>query len=200
MYYNPKTNTRITHKELRIITNSSLPNDIEYYSGFYKIHEINKPSSTSEYHILTESPIEFIDGKYCVTYTLTYKPLEELKNIRYKHIEERFEKASATAFITSSYGFRVDANDVANRNVEGLIKVMKADNEETVLFKDYDNNFHNVSLEELEKIQLEIIKNGQNLYKQKWNFLNDISSMTEESKIVLYNISYKNMDFSNDDK
>ena len=65
-----------------------------------------------------------------------------------------------------------------------------------VLFKDYDNNFHNITLEELEKIQLEIIKNGQNLYKQKWTFQNDISTMTEESKVIAYNISYKNMDFT----
>ena len=67
---------------------------------------------------------------------------------------------------------------------------------ESVLFKDYDNNFHNITLEELEKIQLEIIRNGQNLYKQKWTFQNDISLMTEESKVIAYNISYKNMDFS----
>ena len=196
MYYNPETNNIKTHKELCIFTNSSLPTDIEFYRGYYKVYEIDKPSATSEYHVITESPIEFIDGKYCVKYTLSFKPLEEIKNIRYKQIEERFNKASTSAFITSSYGFRVDANDVANRNVEGLLKVMKADNEESVLFKDYDNNFHNITLEELEKIQLEIIRNGQNLYKQKWTFQNDISLMTEESKVIAYNISYKNMDFS----
>lgn len=196
MYYNPQTKDKKTHKELCIITNSSLSKEIEFFNGYYKIHYVNKPSSITEYHMVTESPIELIDGKYTITYNLSFKPLEELKNIRYKHIEERFEKASASAFITSSYGFRVDANDVANRNVEGLLKVMKADNESTVLFKDYDNNFHNITLEELEKIQLEIIKNGQNLYKQKWTFQNDISSMTEESKVIAYNISYKNMDFT----
>ena len=196
MYYNPQTNDKKTHKELCIITNSSLSKEIEFFNGYYKIYYVNKPSSITEYHMVTESPIELIDGKYTITYNLSFKPLEELKNIRYKHIEERFDKASASAFITSSYGFRVDANDVANRNVEGLLKVMKADNENTVLFKDYDNNFHNITLEELEKIQLEIIKNGQNLYKQKWTFQNDISSMTEESKVISYNISYKNMDFT----
>lgn len=196
MYYNPETNDKKSHKDLCILTNSSLKSDIEYYKGYYKIHDINKPSVISDYQILTESPIELIDGKYTITYSVSYKPLEEIKNIRYKQIEERFNKISTTAYITSSYGFRVDANEVANRNVEGLLKVMKADNEETVLFKDYDNNFHNVTLEELEKIQLEIIKNGQNLYKQKWNFISDIASMTKELEVIAYNISYKNMDFS----
>ena len=145
MYYNPETNDRKTHKELCIIANASIPLDIESFQGYYKIHYNNKPSTITEYHIVTESPIELIDGKYTITYNISYKSLEELKNIRLKHIEERFEKASASAFITSSYGFRVDANDVANRNVEGILKVMKSDNEETVLFKDYDNNFHNIT-------------------------------------------------------
>lgn len=196
MYYNPETNSKITHKELCIITNSSLQPNVEFYKGYYKVYEINKPNTISEYHIISENPIEIIDGKYTITYDIIYKPLEEIKNIRYKQIDDKFNKITLTAFITSSKGFRVDANEVANRNVEGLIKVMKAENKETILFRDYDNNFHNLTLQDLETIQLEIIKNGQNLYTQKWTFLNDIASMTKESEVIAYNISYKNTDFS----
>jgi hypothetical protein len=195
MFYNPETNDIKTHKELCVLTETSIPKNFEFFQGYYKVYT-EKPSVTSIYQNITENPITFIDGKYVITYNISYIPIEEIKQIKYKHIEEKFQIASSTAFITSSYGFRVDANDIANRNVDGLIKIMKVENESNVLFRDYDNNFHNITLEELETIQIEIIKNGKFLYKQKWDFLNDISSLTKEHEVIAYNISYKNMDFT----
>ena len=199
MYYNPITQDIKTHTELCIINNAYLAQNIQYFNGYHRVYKKDKPIYT-EYQTITENPIQLIDGKYYITYTLSYKPLDKIKEIRYKQIEDLFEEASSSAFITSSLGFRVDANEIANRNVDGLIKVLKSYGREEELFRDYDNNFHNVTLNDLEKMQLEIIENGQNLYKQKWKFLNDISLLTNEEDVVSYKIIFNNMDFLNDNK
>lgn len=199
MYYNPKTNEIKTRKELMEEFNMFFPIDAEIIEQYHRVYKDEKPVATT-FHTITENPIEVIDGVYKITYSISFKPIEEMKTIRYNEVETYFKKASEDAWVISTCGFKINAGDVANRDVEGLIKVMKADGNEYELFRDYDNNFHKVTLNDLETMQLEIIKNGQNLYKQKWNFLNEISSMSEPQEVFSYSIIYNNLDFLNDNK
>lgn len=195
MYYNPETKTRKTHKELSRELNCSFPKLLEYINGYYLLHE-EEPVITN-YQIATENDIELIDGHYTLTYTISYKDIDIIKTMRLNEVEHKFETASKNAFIVSSLGFRINADEVANRNVEGLIKVLKSEGISEEMFRDYDNEFRTVSLQDLETMQLEIIKNGQYLYKQKWASLNEISNISDVKELVSYNITYKNMDFSN---
>lgn len=94
--------------------------------------------------------------------------LDSLKAAKLEEINARFAETEANGFVMSSLGFEVDANDVANRNVEGLIKMLTAEGQEQTLFCDYRNVMRMVTLEQLKTVQLEIIGYGQQLYAKKW--------------------------------
>ena len=94
------------------------------------------------------------------------RPLEEARTEKLAELERAFNTASHKAHCTSSVGFKIDADEIANRNIEGLVLVMQP--EETTLFRAYDNTFHEVTREQLETMRKEIVVNSQYLYQAKW--------------------------------
>ena len=94
------------------------------------------------------------------------RPLEEARTEKLTELEAAFNTASQKAHCTSSVGFEIDADETANRNIEGLVLVMQP--EETTLFRAYDNTFHEVTREQLETMRKEIVVNSQYLYQAKW--------------------------------
>ena len=94
------------------------------------------------------------------------RPLEEARTEKLAELEAAFNTASHKAHCTSSVGFEIDADEIANRNIEGLVLVMQP--EETTLFRAYDNTFHEVTREQLETMRKEIVVNSQYLYQAKW--------------------------------
>ena len=100
------------------------------------------------------------------------RPLEEARTEKLAELERAFNTASHKAHCTSSVGFEIDADETANRNIEGLVLVMQP--EETTLFRAYDNTFHEVTREQLETMRKEIVVNSQYLYQAKWTMENRI--------------------------
>ena len=94
------------------------------------------------------------------------RPLEEARTEKLAELERAFNTASHKAHCTSSVGFKIDADEIANRNIEGLVLVMQP--EETTLFRAYDNTFHEITREQLETMRKEIVVNSQYLYQAKW--------------------------------
>ena len=94
------------------------------------------------------------------------RTLEELRMAKLADLNTAFEKASQTAHCLSSAGFEIDANEVANRNIEGLVLVLEPG--ESTLFRAWDNSFHQVTKEQLETMRKEIVVNSQRLYQLKW--------------------------------
>lgn len=94
--------------------------------------------------------------------------LDSIKAAKLEELKASFADAEMNGFVMSSLGFEADANDTANRNVEGLIKVLSAQGVEKTLFCDHHNAMHEVTLEQLKTLQLEIIAYGQQLYSKKW--------------------------------
>lgn len=92
--------------------------------------------------------------------------LDEAKAAGLGELESAFNEASQKAHCMSSAGFEIDADEIANRNIEGLVLVMQAG--KTTLFRAYDNSFHEVTREQLEIMRKEIVINSQYLYKAKW--------------------------------
>ena len=94
------------------------------------------------------------------------KTLEEARAAKLTELNAAFTAASENAHCQSSAGFEIDANETANRNIEGLVLVLKP--EESTLFRDWDNRFHEVTKEQLETMRKEIVVNSQRLYQTKW--------------------------------
>ena len=117
------------------------------------------------------------------------KSLFFLKNAKLELLSRDFNSIQDSAYITSSLGFRANAGQRAYRDIDGLITQMSEEQLESVDFRDYDNVFQQVTFEELKILKLEIIKNGQHLYLQKWNIEQAINEA--ESEETLHNISIK---------
>lgn len=109
--------------------------------------------------------------------------LENLKAEKLAAISARFAEAEASGSVMSSLGFEVDANDTANRNVEGLIKMLSATGTRETLFCDRSNAMQVVTLEQLGTIQLEIIGHGQQLYARKWALREAVNAATTAEEV-----------------
>ncbi len=120
--------------------------------------------------------VETVNG---IMYEKGFAPLaslEEAKASKLADLNVAFAAASENACCLSSAGFRINADETANRNVSSLIIALEAAGAGTVQFCAYDNNFHDVTLEQLKAMQLEIIANARAIYERKWTLREQISS------------------------
>ena len=106
------------------------------------------------------------DGNWYEKGHAPQKPLEEARAAKLTELNTAFTSASETAHCMSSAGFEINADEIANRNIEGLALVLEPG--ESTLFRAYDNSFHEVTKEQLETMRKEIVVNSQRLYQTKW--------------------------------
>ena len=114
----------------------------------------------------------------------------ELKAQKKAELDAAFHTACQHPVVMTADGWPADANETANRNVQGLITTMEATGSATVQFCDAENSFHEVSLEQLRAIQLAIIEKGQALYAQKWSFRTAIDAAEDEAALAEIQIAF----------
>ena len=125
--------------------------------------------------------------KYGVTISDSV-PTELLKKQTEMKVKQAFlQWRSSRATLTSSLGFVVDSNERAKSDVDGLIDMCETMGVATVTFRDANNEFHSLTLEDLKTIKLEIIQNGSYAYEQKWAL--DAKVDTAQTKEDLDSIS-----------
>lgn len=104
-------------------------------------------------------------------------------------LERKFNYMLENGHTTSSFGVEIDANITSVRNVAGLLVVMGADDKEW--FCDYNNQLHELTRQQVETIQVEIITYIQGLYDQKWVYRNQINTLTTAEEINSIVIEFK---------
>lgn len=123
-------------------------------------HEISSyTSEVNSYVEIWQAKYDEINAPYVPTF-------EEAKAAKLAKLNTAFASASENAHCLSSAGFEINADEIANRNIEGLVLVLVEG--ESTLFRVYDNSFHEVSKEQLETMRKEIVVNSQRLYRIKW--------------------------------
>lgn len=115
--------------------------------------------------------------------------LEELNTIAHK-----FDDALVCEemIITSSLGFKANADLRSQNNIAGLINA----GVEPVQYCDAENQFHSLTLENLKTLQQECIALGLSLYQQKWVYRNQINSATTVDKVNAIEIKFVMSDYS----
>lgn len=86
---------------------------------------------------------------------LPEETLDEAGAAKLAELNTAFPPVSETAHCMSSAGFEINADEIANRNIEGLVLVLNEG--ESTLFRDWDNRFHEVKKEQLETMRKEIV-------------------------------------------
>ena len=96
-------------------------------------------------------------------------------------LEQKFNYELENGHMTCSFGVEIDANNDALRNVGNLLLVMGAEDKE--MFCDYNNQFHELTKQQVEKIQAEIIGHIRGLYAQKWAYRDQINTLTTAEEV-----------------
>ena len=95
--------------------------------------------------------------------------LDSCKERKYEDVKQVFDKVAKAAVISSSLGFDVDANAEAQRRISGIITDMGAKGLASVQFCDAENAFHDLTLKQVETLQIEVVEYEQRLLKHKWS-------------------------------
>lgn len=95
--------------------------------------------------------------------------LDEAKAAKLSEIKAAFAAAEADGFVESSLGFRADATRRSIGDIEGLIDLVSSGALPVpVTFRDYDNAYHQLILDQLNTLRLEAKGRGPLLYARKW--------------------------------
>lgn len=116
----------------------------------------------------------------------------EAKQNKLSELKKTADSALNGAYVVSSLGFKADANPAAVRDLEGLV-IIGAD---SVMFCDYENNFHPLNKEQVLTLQREILLNGQNLYAQKWNYRVAVNAAKTVDELNAITFKFDMLDFS----
>ena len=95
--------------------------------------------------------------------------LDEAKAAKLSEIKTAFAAAEADGFVESSLGFRADATRRSIEYIDGLIDLVSSGALPVpVTFRDYDNAYHSLTLDQLNTLRLEAKGRGPLLYARKW--------------------------------
>lgn len=146
--------------------------------GYAVLNFTPQPVYDSWTHRLVEGAPKQQDGKWWQTWVLepmTHTPEEEAerladaKSTKLADIRSAFAAAEADGFVVSSLGFRADATRRSIGDIEGLIDLVSSGVlTAPVTFRDYDNTYHNLSLDQLNTLRIEAKGRGPILYAKKW--------------------------------
>lgn len=117
----------------------------------------------------------------------------EAKQNKLSELHNAAESALKTAGIKSSLGFKIDANEDAVRNLNGLVDIGHND----VSFCDYDNVIHeHVTAEQVKTMRNEVLLNGQNLYAQKWTYRASVNAAETVDELNAITFKFDMLDFN----
>lgn len=118
---------------------------------------------------------------------LRVQKLTELNSLAFE-LEQTENK---NMVVTSSLGYRVNADPKAKRNIDTLIEL------EVPTFRDYDNEIHlDMTIDKLKTIKREISMNAINLYNQKWVMEKEIKSLKTVEELNNYHIIFEMLNFN----
>lgn len=128
------------------------------------------------------------------------KTFEEVKADKTAQLDSAFNAwYNDDATLISSLGFEADSDSRAMQDVNGLVVAAESSatfSETGLIFMDANNEGHQVSLEDLKTLQLEIIAAGNAAYQEKWKLRDAINAATSKDELEAIEIKFHPVDFS----
>lgn len=161
---------------------------------------VTNPESADKYKILDNninmSELVQKNGRlYLKDYVAPDPELAELKARKLAEISAEAHKYSQyeceTMYLTSSIGYRINADHKSQDNIRGLIALGQP-----CAFKDFDNVFHtNTSIEDLNTMLTECYANGASLYQQKFEYEARVDA-AKSAEDLYFDVIFSMADFS----
>lgn len=120
--------------------------------------------------------------------------LDEFKEIAKANLKSFFkqyenELVNSNIHIHSDLGFEINADIRSQNNVRALITLLESSNAETISYKDYNNENHDLTLDQLKSILFEMCNYVNYIYKKRWESkkkIEDAKSIDEILAIEFY--------------
>ena len=174
----------------------------KYDNETKKCFEVGMGTNTEFYKSIGMEDLEVekaYDGSYYLKGYAPSQPLDELKSEKLSElaaIASKFDNqlVNNEIIIKSSLGFSINADLRSQNNLRGLIAV----GVEPVNFMTADNSVQSLTLEQLNVLLKEAIKNGENLYKTKWSLRDRILNSSSVEELNAIEFKFTMMDFTNE--
>ena len=128
------------------------------------------------------------------------KKLEEVRSEKERILESAFYSwYSDGATLISSLGYEIDSDSRAMQDVNGLVAAAEAQTTfaaSGLIFMDANNVGHEVALDQLKTLQLEIIASGNAAYQEKWKLRDAIEKAKTKEELDAIEIAFHPADFS----
>lgn len=161
---------------------------------------VTNPETADKYGILDNninmSELIQKNGRlYLKDYVAPDPELAELKARKLaeiKAVADQYAKYECeTMYLTSSVGYRINADHKSQDNIRGLIALGQP-----CAFKDFDNVFHtNTSIEDLNTMLNECYANGASLYQQKFEYEARVDA-AKSAEDLYFEVIFSMADFS----
>lgn len=120
--------------------------------------------------------------------------LDEFKEIAKANLKTFFkqyenELVNSNIHIHSDLGFEINADIRSQNNVRSLITLLESSDAETISYKDYNNENHDLTLDQLKSILFEMCNYVNYIYKKRWESkkkIEDAKSIDEILAIEFY--------------
>ena len=120
--------------------------------------------------------------------------LDEFKEIAKANLKTFFkqyenELVNSNIHIHSDLGFEINADIRSQNNVRALITLLESSDAKTISYKDYDNENHDLTLDQLKSILFEMCNYVNYIYKKRWESkkkIEDAKSIDEILAIEFY--------------
>lgn len=120
--------------------------------------------------------------------------LDEFKEIAKANLKTFFkqyenELVNSNIHIHSDLGFEINADIRSQNNVRALITLLESSDAETISYKDYNNENHDLTLDQLKSILFEMCNYVNYIYKKRWESkkkIEDAKSIDEILAIDFY--------------
>lgn len=122
----------------------------------------------------------------------TIEELKAKKLAEIKAVADQYAKYECgEMYLTSSKGFRINADHKSQDNIRGLIALGQP-----CAFKDFDNVFHaNTSIDDLNTMLTECYANGASLYQQKFEYEARVDA-AQSREDLYFDVIFDMADFS----
>lgn len=105
---------------------------------------------------------------------------------------------SPKTYINSSLGFKANANEIAFANIEGCIAqaeapsgVMTTAEDGKITFMDFDDQPHELTVEQLKTLKVEVASNGSRAYGVKWLYRQQIEAADRAALLAGFNFDFR---------
>ncbi len=114
---------------------------------------------------------------------MTVDPITGLKAVQTSHIRDGFVMAPLNGCITTG-GIKMDAKRDDIDNLTRLRDRLTETGTDSTTIRDYDNQFHVVTVEELSGIIGELVDFGLGLYARKWELEQTLAAAETEEEVL----------------